>query len=197
MASTKSTKKKSKYESLKPYISLAASIFFILLGAFLLVFASIKTLGISLFKAGPSPSVTSTVEQVATSPVEITITKINKVLAVEAGEVVSNRWSVSATGVSYLTTSALPGSGGNTVMYGHNKTNLLGDLNKVGIGDLISIKMNNGDVLTFRIFETREIKPTQVDILNATADDRLTLYTCSGFLDQARFVVFARLETRT
>lgn len=196
MASTKSTKKKSKYESLKPYISLTASIFFILLGAYLLVFASIKTLGISVFKTEASPSPANSAEQNVALPLEISIPKINKVLKIEPGEVAGNRWSVSETGVSYLTTSALPGSGGNSVMYGHNRINLLGDLNKAGTGDLISIKMDNGEVLTFRIFETREIKPDQVEILNATADNRLTLYTCSGFLDQARFVVFARLENR-
>lgn len=196
MASTKSTRKKSKYEKLKPYTSLAASIIFILLGAFLLVYASVKTLGITVFKPEISPTVEPTVKREATSTLEVSIPRINKVLKVEGGEVVNNRWSVSETGISYLTTSALPGTGGNTVMYGHNRINLLGELNKVGLGDIVSIKLDNGEVLGYRIFETRVIKPTEVDILNETEEDRLTLYTCSGFLDQARFVVFARLENR-
>jgi sortase (surface protein transpeptidase) len=90
------------------------------------------------------------------------------VLDISDGEVVDDRWSISDTGVSYLTSSVVPGTAGNSVMYGHNKGDILGGL-------------------------PMQIKPTQVEILNQSDDTRLTIYTCSGFLDTARFVVVGKL----
>ena len=38
----------------------------------------------------------------------------------------------------------------------------------------------------------KEVKPNAVEILESADDSRLTIYTCSGFLDTARFVVVAK-----
>lgn len=126
-------------------------------------------------------------------PVMLYIPKIAKTLSIADGEVVGNRWSVSETGVSYLVTSALPGTFGNSVLYGHNRQDILGNLPKVTIGDDIYVVAESGEVIKYEVFERKEIQPTQVEILNDVGDSRLTIYTCSGFLDQARFVVVARL----
>src|SRR5947209_7136555 len=48
-------------------------------------------------------------------PVQLYIPKLSKILEIEDGKVVDNRWTISASGVSYLTTSAMPGEG-NTVI---------------------------------------------------------------------------------
>ena len=57
----------------------------------------------------------------------------------------------------------------------------------------LPVKMDNGEVIKYEVYETRTIKPTDVSILNSTSDSRLTLYTCAGFLDTARFVVLGKL----
>lgn len=125
-------------------------------------------------------------------PLKIYIPKISKVLDVSEGQIEDNRWTVSPNGVSYLTSSSLPGTFGNSVIYGHNKKEILGNLPKVESGDTIYVVVANGNIVKYNVFETKQISKKQVEILNQSPDPRLTVYTCSGFLDQSRFVVIAK-----
>lgn len=125
-------------------------------------------------------------------PIRLFIPKLEKSLAIEEGEVVNNRWSISQTGVSFYKDSAVPGSVGNSVIYGHNLKNVLGDLQKLTNEDKIYVILSDGSFAKYEVFEKKTIKPDQVEILNQTQDSRLTIYTCSGFLDTARYVVVAR-----
>ena len=128
-------------------------------------------------------------------PTKLYIPKLNEVLYVSEGEAYGDRWTISETGVSYLSSSALPGSNGNAVIYGHNKDDIFGYLYLVSPSDPIYVVMASGKVEKYFVSEEKEIGATQVEILDATNDGRLTIYTCSGFLDQARFVVVAHLAT--
>ena len=165
---------------------LLLAIFFIILGAALIFLST------SLPLAPTSPNTESQITETVAKPAKIYIPKLVKILDITDGQVRNNRWTVATTGVSYLASSALPGEIGNSVIYGHNRKDILGDLPKVAVGDVIYITMQNGDIIKYEVFEKKEIKPTQVEILNETKDSRLTIYTCSGFLDQSRFVVIAK-----
>ena len=132
-------------------------------------------------------------DQFLKKPIKLYIPKLSKVLAISDGEVIDNRWIISETGASYLSSSVLPGKVGNSVIYGHNKTEILGGLPRVSAGDLIFVVLASGDFVKYQVFETKEVLPSQVEILESSDDSRLTIYTCSGFLDQARFVVVGRL----
>src|SRR3972149_6306321 len=72
--------------------------------------------------------------EVKVSPVKIYIPKLEKTLDITDGYIVDGRWTVSESGVSHLTKSALPGEIGNSVIYGHNKAEILGKLWKVEKG---------------------------------------------------------------
>ena len=78
-------------------------------------------------------------------------------------------------------------------LYGHNTKDVLGRLWKVQVGDIVEVTDSGGNTYKFEIFERKEVKPNTVDILESTQDSRLTIYTCSGFLDTARFVVAGKL----
>ncbi len=104
-----------------------------------------------------------------------------------------NTWPTTSKGTSFLSSSTLPGDIGNTVIYGHNWSNLLGPLFKVLPGDTIKITTKDGTQFTYTVQFTQVVDPTQTYILNNTSDSRLTLYTCTGFLDTKRFVVTAFL----
>lgn len=52
--------------------------------------------------------------------------------------------------------------------------------------------MSDGTTRTFTIDQTAVISPTQASVVNPTLDTRLTIYTCTGFLDTKRFVVVAK-----
>lgn len=77
-------------------------------------------------------------------------------------------------------------------MYGHNWTSILGNLPKVKTGDVITVTMHDGKKKDFRIEYTAVVTPDQDYIIDNTNDVRLTLYTCTGFLDSKRFVVVAK-----
>ena len=140
----------------------------------------------------PSQKEISQSSQYLPKPAKLYIPKLAKILYVSDGYVADNRWTVSQTGVSFLTTSALPGKRGNSVIYGHNLKDILGGLPTLAIGDHIYVTLTNGEIIRYEVSEKKEIKPTQVEILNDSKDYRLTIYTCSGFLDQSRFVVIAK-----
>lgn len=126
-------------------------------------------------------------------PVKIYIPKLERTLDISDGYVKNNRWKVATSGVSYLTTSGQIGKVGNAVIYGHNTAGILGELWRVQNGDFIEVTDQGGRVYKYEIFERKEIKSSEVDILNQTGDTRLTVYTCSGFLDSARFVIVGKL----
>ena len=128
-------------------------------------------------------------------PQKVYIPKLARTLYVSDGKIVDNRWIISPNGVSYLTTSVVPGRVGNSVIYGHNTANILGGLWRVNTGDDIYVVMDNGQIYKYQVSERKEIDPSQVDILNESTDARLTIYTCSGFLDSARFVVISQLQS--
>jgi len=167
----------------------------LILGGFFLIFYS----GRDRFASNQRPVVSSQandgveVKKVEAKPYKLYIPKLHKILYISDGIIVNGRWMISDSGVSYLTTSALPGNRGNAVLYGHNLDNILGSLTQVADGDLVYVVMDSGNFYKYQIIERKEVKPNQVEILQNTTDSRVTIYTCSGFLDSARFVVVGKL----
>ncbi len=189
------TKKKSKIASKTKLIFLQQFFagFLVFIGFLLIFYAASKNFNFSLFRQAERAQKQNQMEEKkAYKAARITIPKINKVLDITDGTFDGKRWVVSDNGVSFYTGSSLPDEGGNTVLYGHNKAAILGGLVNVRKGDLIELGMENGELRSYEVFETKTIKPTDVSILSTSADTILTIYTCSGFLDSARFVVLAK-----
>ncbi|OGM69990.1 hypothetical protein A2975_05285 [Candidatus Woesebacteria bacterium RIFCSPLOWO2_01_FULL_44_14] len=44
----------------------------------------------------------------------------------------------------------------------------------------------------YRVEEINEVYPNQTQVIAPTTDERLTLYTCSGFADTKRLIVVAK-----
>lgn len=101
------------------------------------------------------------------------------------------KWEYTAKGVAYLASTPLPGQFGNSVFYGHNWPNLLARLPQAKPGQQIITTFADGTHRTFLINTTAVVTPDHIEILNPTTDIRLTLFTCTGFLDRERFVVTA------
>lgn len=190
MANQKSSLvKRAKNLQVKSYLSIFLSLILITLGAWLILFSN--TYGRSNFSLERSSK--KEVSVYLAQPIKLFIPRLSKTLKISDGFVTDDRWMVSETGVSFLTTSAVPGNGGNSVLYGHNRVDILGKLWKVTDGDLVYVILSDGSFAKYRIFETKEVAPNQVEILDHVGDSRLTIYTCSGFLDSARFVVVGEL----
>jgi len=182
-----------------PYASIIFSLLLIILGAIVLFLVELKSgfdwrIVLKNNLRSDQQSVSSRQPKFNPDPTKLYIPKLSKTLDISAGKIIDGRWEISPEGVSFLVTSAIPGTLGNSVIYGHNRLNILGDLNQLSKGDVIFVVLDSGNFAKFRVFETKKILPTEIGILNQSSDSRLTIYTCSGFLDQARFVVLAKLE---
>ncbi len=143
------------------------------------------------FNVSASESYFQEVSQIA--PIGIKINSINLSLGITPAQINNNRWEASTTGISHLKSSVVPGQKGNAVLYGHNWPNLLGNLKDVKVGDTINVTNSDQSEKTFVIEYITEVTPLEISILEESEDTRITLYTCSGFLDTKRLVVVAKL----
>ncbi|OGK15516.1 hypothetical protein A2774_04470 [Candidatus Roizmanbacteria bacterium RIFCSPHIGHO2_01_FULL_39_12c] len=124
-------------------------------------------------------------------PVRITIPDAEIELPIYPAKVEKNKWESTTQGVSWFAASAIPGERGNSILYGHNWTNLLGNLAKVKVNQSIKIKFEDNKEKEFKVEKIAVVSPRDVRILNPTDDRRLTLYTCIGLFDGKRLVVIA------
>lgn len=129
----------------------------------------------------------------ALEPKTLMIKDLGISLPITPAQVEKGKWEASTKGVSYLSTSPIPGETGNSVLYGHNWSNVLGNLVKIKPGQEVAILFNDGSVKNFMVKMTQTVTPEQTNILDPSDDQRVTLYTCVGFLDRKRFVVTAVL----
>ena len=126
-------------------------------------------------------------------PIGIHINTVNLSLKITPAQINNNRWEASTTGISHLKSSVVPGQKGNAVLYGHNWPNLLGKLKNVKAGDTITVINSDQSEKVFEVEYITEVAPSEISILEDSEDTRITLYTCSGFLDTKRLVVVAKL----
>jgi LPXTG-site transpeptidase (sortase) family protein len=120
-------------------------------------------------------------------PEELVIERVGIRLPVVVGKITNE-------GVTYASDSAAVGERGNSIFYGHNWKSLLGELKRVVPGDEIEIVMADGSRKKFKVEYVQEVSPKEASVLEKTEDKRMTLYTCSGFLDRRRLVVTAFLR---
>ncbi len=141
------------------------------------------------------PVTVPTQKKQVTSPVKIRIASQHISLPIAPATIKNNEWQLSAEGVSYLTESPIPGEYGNSILYGHNWTSLLGRLPHVKPGDQIEIQYADNHISYFEVAYTAIVSPEQTSILAPSKDHRITIYTCTGFLDTKRFVAVGILKS--
>ncbi len=127
-------------------------------------------------------------------PRNLIISKLSLSLPVFPALVTNGVWETTTKGVSFLRTSPQPGEVGNSILYAHNWPNLLGNLHRIVPGNEITVIDKEGESKTFIVTYTATVDPQDDSILAPSKDRRITLYTCSGFLDSKRFVVVAQLS---
>lgn len=130
-------------------------------------------------------------EKTKRTPTRVIITdlKINTPLVPAALH--NNQWETTDKGASYLTSSPLPGENGNSIIYGHNWPVLFGNLIKAKPGQEVVVEYSDKSRKTFTIAYTATVTPSDASILAKSDDKRITLYTCSGWFDDKRFVAVA------
>jgi sortase A len=96
--------------------------------------------------------------------------------------------------VGHIADTAMPGEPGNVVLAAHRDT-FFRPLKRVHIGDAITMKASRGE-FQYVVESTAVVAPTDVRVLEPTAERTLTLITCFpfGYVGPApdRFIVRAR-----
>lgn len=172
------------------------SYFFIACGSVLLIYATL------LLRTRMSPSrlsfqnyTSAAVKRSVYAPTRVHIPSIGVDLPVGPASVTNGIWEIAPGGLSFLTSSRIPGTGGNSVFYGHNWPSILGNLVHIQPGDTIEIYYTNTNKIVYTVTSIGIVNPDQTDIIFDTGDDRVTIYTCTGFLDSKRFVATATRDT--
>lgn len=128
------------------------------------------------------------------APERITISDLGIDLPVYQATIVNNVWPTSTSGAEYLTTSPVPGNTGNSIIYAHDWVSLFGRLTNAKVGQKVVVTYPDKSKKTFVIAYTSIVPYNQSSILASSSDKRITLYTCTGFLDSERFVAVAILK---
>lgn len=149
-----------------------------------------STLAFDNYTYGQETSTTAIKEM----PVRIAINGVGIDAPILPARVIDGKWDVTEKGASYLTSSPIPGEDGNSVIYAHNWKNLFGPLMNVKTGQEVTVEYGDGSKKTFVVQYISEVSPNESTILAPSKDKRITLYTCSGFLDSKRFVAVAILK---
>ena len=98
-------------------------------------------------------------------------------------------------GPGHYPTTPMPGQPGNAAIAGHRTTYgaPFFELNELDKGDTIFVTTAQG-AFEYRVREQRVVRPTEVSVLDPTADNRLTLTTCEPRYSAAkRLIVVADL----
>jgi LPXTG-site transpeptidase (sortase) family protein len=124
-------------------------------------------------------------------PVEVIIPSINLDLKVDPGTIKNGIWQTSDSTATFLDTSSTPGSTGNTVIYGHNKKIIFGNLPYLSTGQRIIVKTRSGQIYNYIVENKYFVDPGRIDLVSPTNNSQLTIFTCWGAFDQQRAVIKA------
>lgn len=98
-------------------------------------------------------------------------------------------------GPGHYPDTPMPGQAGNAAIAGHRTTYgaPFYNLDELAPNDPIFVSTTQGS-FRYEVIETKIVKPSQVDVLDATDDNRLTLTTCHPrFSASQRMIVTAKL----
>ncbi len=130
-------------------------------------------------------------EAVVNPPVRITIRDLGIDLPIFPAKVVKSEWQTTTKGASYLLSSPIPGNTGNSIIYAHDWASLFGPLVNIRPDMDIDVEYEDKTRKKFIVQYTSVVPYTQSSILAPSKDKRITLYTCTGFLDSQRMVAVA------
>lgn len=125
-------------------------------------------------------------------PMRIIVPSVGIDQKVIESKIIDGEWELSDRVANHLTTSSDPGGNGNIIIYGHNHHSILGNLRYIKEGAQVTIIDIDSLLHTYTVVDTYEVDPDQVELIQPTKEEVLTLYTCSDFLGSKRFIVVAK-----
>jgi len=129
-------------------------------------------------------------QEPAQPPLRIVMPKYNIDLSVVEAPVINGVWETSETTASHGIGSASPGQIGNTVVFAHARAGLFLPIRDIQKDEIIYV-LTKDRWYRYQVSDSKLVNPDQVEVISQTVDEKLTLFTCSGFLDSKRLVVTA------
>lgn len=124
------------------------------------------------------------------NPVRIVIPKTDIDISVTDSEVVNGYWELSETTASYGLGSGQPGTKSNTVIFAHAREGLFYNLKDLKLKDTIYV-FTKDKWHRYSVNKITTVYPNQIEVIQPTKNEVLTLYTCSGFSDEKRLIIQA------
>jgi len=126
----------------------------------------------------------------ANLPKRVIIPSLSLDLPVKPAKLVDGTWELSEDSASFGLGSATPGSSGNTVIFAHAKAKLFRPLR--GIKECAEVYiLTSQKWYSYKVTKIKTVLPSQIEVIEPTDNDTLTLFTCSGFADAKRLIVVA------
>jgi sortase A len=164
----------------------------VLIGLLIFSFGAFNYYRVRILSFSKVPASASKSTQNLDIPVEIIIPSIKMDLRVDPGQIKDGVWQISDNNATFLDTSAVPGGGGNIVIYGHNKKAVFGNLPYLSLGQKISIKTKSEKIYTYVVYQKHFVSPERVEAVSPTNTEVLTVYTCWGLFDSQRAIITAK-----
>jgi len=103
-------------------------------------------------------------------------------------------WTLDDKSVFYADrTVPANNSNGTTLLYGHAKPEVLGDIPKIREGAEAKVSTDTGITFTYIFQSSKEVSPNDTSVLTSSGPPTLVLQTCSGPFDKYRTLVSFRL----
>lgn len=140
-------------------------------------------------------SLTSTIPQIfnvnKNPPLRVVIPSLNIDLPVKESKIINGYWEVFPDSAGFGLGSAYPEENGNQVIFAHARIGLFEPLKNIKTGDKITVFTKN-KWFTYQVSEIKEVLPSQTEVIAATSEPILTLYTCTGYSDSKRLIVISK-----
>ncbi len=129
-------------------------------------------------------------------PVRIVLPDVNIDIGVAKGYYNSStkKWTISRDKAYYAVMTKRPNTeGGNTFIYGHNRSNVFSRLLKIRSGSIATVTTDNNKKFVYQLERFYTTNPNDSGILYYEGDPILTLQTCSGANFQNRTLYIFKL----
>lgn len=123
-------------------------------------------------------------------PKRIIVPSISINLEIKKSQIINGYWEVFENTAGWGVGSGIPGQMGNQVIFAHAKEGLFLPLRSIKLGDLVYV-LTEEEWFSYKVEEVKEVLPGQIEVIAPSEDEKLTLYTCSGFRDTKRLIVVA------
>lgn len=136
-------------------------------------------------------------ETVHGKPVHVSVPSVGVDISIEDGfyDSATGLWSIHDYAAFFATISdQANNSGGSTFVYGHNSSEIFGDLRKIKPGATAVITTGNGYQFTYKLTGYEQVAPDEAEKLVYNGKTpRLVLQTCSGFWNETRQLTYFEL----